>query len=317
MTTSYAVRMNIGPKETAIIRDLAEVLYPLLPASTAPRGNKGLTFPGAAGRVGLAHHWPGNEYVKPSKTDGIVALITNALERDEQKFCPLMLEIVKTALQKKNNGALTREKVDEVNRQIARLRFKIPELHDPAFLDVLPSESGAALAEKAPELILSELRREYMAISGLEPHPRGYAFEAFLTKMFAAHRMKPRKPFRLVGEQIDGSFDLDNFLYLVEAKWQAEPIDRARLAIFGDSVGKAEWTRGLYISNSTFSPEGLEAYVKHRKVNFVCMDALDLYDILGGKVTFPDAIRAKVRHAGEEGEPFVRLRQLCPSVAFD
>lgn len=32
-------------------------------------------------------------------------------------------------------------------------------------------------------------------------------------------RLQARAPFRLVGEQIDGSFQLGNETYLVEAKW--------------------------------------------------------------------------------------------------
>lgn len=168
-----------------------------------------------------------------------------------------------------------------------------------------------------PGLVLAELRKEHLALAGRPPQRRGYDFEVLLNRMFEAHGLKPRKPFRLKGEQIDGSFELDGVTYLVEAKFQATPVDRAQLAIFADSVGKAEWSRGVYLSDSGFSPDGLTALSRHRRVSFVCMDGLDLHDILSGSVSFQEAIRAKVRRAAEDGEMFVRVRDLFPRVSFD
>ena len=39
-----------------------------------------------------------------------------------------------------------------------------------------------------------------------QPQKRGFEFERFLNAMFAAYGLSPRSSFRLVGEQIDGSF---------------------------------------------------------------------------------------------------------------
>jgi hypothetical protein len=64
-----------------------------------------------------------------------------------------------------------------------------------------------------------QLKNDLIALSQLDPHPRGYAFERFLQDLFKAFEMDPREPFRLQGEQIDGSFQLDGETYLVEAKW--------------------------------------------------------------------------------------------------
>jgi hypothetical protein len=44
-------------------------------------------------------------------------------------------------------------------------------------------------------------------------------FEGFLNELFAGFGLAPRGAFRLVGEQIDGSFRLHGQTYLVEAKW--------------------------------------------------------------------------------------------------
>jgi hypothetical protein len=54
----------------------------------------------------------------------------------------------------------------------------------------------------------------------LSPQERGLRFERFLSKLFAAYQLAPRGAFRLVGEQIDGSFLLHAETYLLEAKWR-------------------------------------------------------------------------------------------------
>jgi hypothetical protein len=46
--------------------------------------------------------------------------------------------------------------------------------------------------------------------------------------------------FRLIGEQIDGSFDLQGNTYLVEAKWQATPIGNSEFQSF---AGRCERKR--------------------------------------------------------------------------
>lgn len=58
-----------------------------------------------------------------------------------------------------------------------------------------------------------------VALSSLDPQPRGYAFEKFLQELFNAFGLAAREPFRLRGEQIDGSFVMSGETYLVEAKW--------------------------------------------------------------------------------------------------
>ena len=62
------------------------------------------------------------------------------------------------------------------------------------------------------------LLRELQDLSALDPQPRGYAFESFLKRLFDKFGLEAREPFRLRGEQIDGSFILENEIYLLEAK---------------------------------------------------------------------------------------------------
>lgn len=187
------------------------------------------------------------------------------------------------------------------------------------FYAIIEKLGGSRPAQKqnkkqtAPASISPEdcarLKSELMAMSQLEPQPRGYAFEHFLKNLFDANGLSPRASFKLVGEQIDGSFELSAETYLLEAKWTAAQIGVHDLRSFNSKCeDKAQWSRGLFISESGFTGDGLQAFGSGRRV--VCMDGLDLYEMLDRNISFADVMARKVRRAAESGQPFVRLRDL-------
>lgn len=168
--------------------------------------------------------------------------------------------------------------------------------------------------EPAPSTTLDRnvsdaLKAQLLQLSELEPQPRGYAFEKFLKALFDANGLEARASFRLTGEQIDGSFELVGETYLLEAKWTAAPVGVADLRAFNGKVAdKASWSRGLFVSNSGFSDDGLSAFGRGHSV--VCMDGLDLYEMLDQSLSFADVLHRKVRFAAETGQAFARLRDL-------
>lgn len=158
-----------------------------------------------------------------------------------------------------------------------------------------------------PKSIL--LKQKLIELSALEPQPRGYAFEAWLTNAFDGFGMQAREPFRLRGEQIDGSFQLQGETYLVEAKWHSAQIGVADLHAFHGKVEqKAAWARGLFISNSGFTPDGLVAFGKAKRV--ICMDGFDLFETLDRELPLDQVIDRKARRAAETGLPFERVRDI-------
>ena len=163
-------------------------------------------------------------------------------------------------------------------------------------------------AEIDPSLSIA-LKNKLIEISQLEPHARGYAYEKFLKELFDANGLAARASFKLVGEQVDGSFELASETYLLEAKWTSPQTGAADLRAFNGKVeGKAAWSRGLFVSNSGFTPGGLAAFGSGKRV--VCMDGLDLFEMLDKNILFADVLDKKVRRAAESGNPFVRVRDL-------
>jgi hypothetical protein len=168
---------------------------------------------------------------------------------------------------------------------------------------------ASAPAPEIDRLLSESLKGKLLATSQLSPVERGYAYERFLKELFDAHGLSARASFRLVGEQIDGSFHLANETYLLEAKWTSPQIGAADLRAFNAKVEeKAAWSRGLFVSDSGFSPEGLLAFGRGKRV--ICMDGLDLYEMLNRNLSLADVLSKKTRRAAETGNPFVSVRDL-------
>lgn len=159
---------------------------------------------------------------------------------------------------------------------------------------------------------LLALRNDLIGFAQLTPQARGYAFETLLRDLFNVFGLEAREPFRLKGEQIDGSFMLQGEIYLVEAKWQDAPTGVADLHTFhGKLDQKAAWARGLFVSNSGFTEDGLVAFGRAKRV--ICMDGLDLFDTLSRELPLNHVLDRKVRRAAETGLPFARVRDLFPT----
>lgn len=176
--------------------------------------------------------------------------------------------------------------------------YRMPNRTKPSVITVKPSN-------------LKKLREDFLSLNTLSPQQRGFAFEKFLNELFLLFDLAPRNSFRLTGEQIDGSFQINTDTYLVEAKWQAKPTAQNDLLIFRGKVeAKSTWARGLFVSNSGFTEDGLTAFSQGKATNIIGMDGQDLYFVLNGEISLIDAINQKARRAVETGAFFVRVFEI-------
>jgi len=297
-------------KETQTISEIAELLYRFLPGKPHPFAAADISFPGVANKLGLSKFWIGG-----SKKPAIIQLLQATLDYRRDQFCNLIVEIVRMGIAYLSNKGepVTRDEIVKLNQLITKVNFKIPELWDPTFLDSLPSSQPITREEPSStnRKSIENLKNDLIGLTSLEAHKRGFALEKFLNELFAAYNLEPRGSFRIVGEQIDGSFQIGTDVYLVEAKWHNKQIDQSDLLVFHGKVeGKSKWSRGLYVSYSGFTPDGLTAYSKGRPTNIIGMDSQDLFYILNGEMSLVEAINRKARRAAETGEFFVSVYTL-------
>ncbi|NKT12011.1 hypothetical protein GS894_23880 [Rhodococcus hoagii] len=144
--------------------------------------------------------------------------------------------------------------------------------------------------------------------SPAEKANRGREFEAALVEMLSEAKLQPRKGYRPIGEEIDGSFWLDGRTYLFEAKWTSAAHPASSLYQFKGKVeGKLTGTVGLFFSMSGYSPDAVQALVAGKNLNLVLFDDSDINLLFEEEIDIAEAIRLKVRAAAESGTPYIQL----------
>ena len=307
--------------QTQALAEMAALFYSFLPGSGAK-----YTWLEAAAEHGLEQFWVGG-----SKLPAITQLLEATFERRRDRFCDLLLTAVRQGMKYriKQANPVTREEIHRLNILVHRVGFGIPELRDQKFLDGLPSKTppeeedvpaaparpdpqAAARAALAEET--EKLRLRFLALLGEKNvQARGYAFEGFLNDLFRVNGLAPREPFRVAGEQIDGSFEWQTHVFLIEARWRQDVADASDLYVLRGKVeGKSDWTRGLFISINGFSSLAADTFGRGRRANLITMDGQDLMLILEQRWSLQDAIRMKTRHAGETGEVCLPLAKAKP-----
>jgi hypothetical protein len=160
---------------------------------------------------------------------------------------------------------------------------------------------------------LSELRQELNDLATEKDRAKaGLALEKVLHRLFVLFQLNPRQPFRVVGEQIDGSFELDGQVYLMESKWEQNPLPEADLLVFGAKIEKkSTFTRGVFIALNGISEPARHAITQGKAPSFFVMDGHDLMMVLSEVISLTEFLRRRVRLLAEEGRvcvPFSELR---------
>jgi hypothetical protein len=316
--------MSLSLKEARAVSGLAGVLYDFLPGSGRTIWKGHVNFGTVATKVGLANFWLGG-----SKRPAINALLAQTLEHKRSLFQPLVLEIVRSGIsyREKQDNPITAAEIDALNGHIYEIGFKFPELWDRTFRDSLRqttaerAQHGVKQAEGEQQRTsvraqrseeLRQLKETFTALATESDRQKaGLALEILLNRLFKIYDLDPRRPFKVIGEQIDGSFDLDAQIYLVEAKWEKDPLPEAPMLVFrGKIEGKSTFTRGLFIALNGVSDEARHAITQGKSPSFFVMNGYDLFMILSEAITLTDFLRKRVRLLAEEGRvcaPFTEI----------
>jgi len=158
---------------------------------------------------------------------------------------------------------------------------------------------------------LAELTQEYYRLLGNdEPQKRGYRLEKVLRELFVLFDLDPKASFKVTGEQIDGAFTFQSTDYLLEAKWQKEPVAAADLDSLGAKLSrKLDNTLGLYLSINGYSEDGVKAHSSGRRL-VILMDGSDLMAVLEGRIDLIQLLLRKRRHAAQTGNIYLRIHEL-------
>lgn len=317
--------MSLPLKESRAVRELAESLYDFLPGSGSAAWRGHVSFRSVAEKVGVGDFWQSG-----SKLPMLIALFERTLEFRRGHFEPLVIEIVRAGLtyRQKNDKPLTPEDIQKLNGLILEVGFKFPDLWDQGFLESLRANGTTRATEHIQReqsfeklrenqrnrrsIELENLKSEFLKLHKSEYRQQaGLQLERVLNRLFACHDLAPREPFRVVGEQIDGSFELDHEIYLLEAKWQQSPSPAADLYVFREKVeGKSKFTRGLFLSVNGVSKEAQDAITRGKQPNFFITDGYDVMMLLQDNMELSSFLRKRHRLLAEEGRVCVQFHEL-------
>lgn len=313
-TGRYNHAVPLTMTEEQALTEVADLLYSYLPASGAI-----YTFGEAARDAGVADLWPGVKGTGLSKLPALMLLLEKTLSQRRDRFCVLVERMVRGGLKyrAKKGNPITAADIRSLNAVVAKVGFKIPDLWDPKFIASLPTGASPNPTVPIPEPTtpsrpdlrpaLEALREEFLALHALGGRQEaGIKLEGLLTRLFTLFDLEPNGPFRVVGEQIDGSFDLDREVYLLEAKWTAEKVSEAALLVLrGKIEGKSQFTRGLFLSINGYTPDAVEAITRGKSPNFIMLDGSHFYRVLDSHVRLDTILRRLVRHLAETGAPYL------------
>jgi hypothetical protein len=160
---------------------------------------------------------------------------------------------------------------------------------------------------------LTELRDLFYQLAAETDRAKaGLALEKLLHQLFVLFELHPRQPFRVEGEQIDGSFEIDGDIYLLESKWEKKPSPEADPLVFAGKIAKkSTFTRGVFIALNGISSQAKTAITQGMTPSFFVMDGHDPTMVLNEAISLPEFLRCRVRLLAEEGlvsVPFSELK---------
>lgn len=241
-----------------------------------------------------------------------VSLFVDRLVREQDEHQDLLLALIVDVAAMDDFPQLRRAedadaKIAEAKAAVGRLRALVKP-YEQALLERqrererIDASKVEAAERRATAQRLAELMSRYVEIVQMPPQQRGFALEGLLRDLFDTFDLDPRASFRVSGEQIDGGFTIDNTHFVLEAKWEKSPANRATLDGFHAKVERrADITQGLLVAIEGFEPAAVELHSR-RGSHIVLMDGGDLYAVLDGRIDLRDLLRRKLRHAAMTGE---------------
>lgn len=209
---------------------------------------------------------------------------------------------------------------DDSDSKIRKAKISVEKLRNQSkgYFDTIEELKKAESAriknqEKIKETInyqkkLDDLKNKFFEIAiNNDAQKRGLLLEKFLNDLFNFFDLDAKNSFKILGEQIDGSFTFDNTDYLLEAKWQKKLINAQDLYGFSGKIqGKLKNTLGLYVSLEGYSTESTKTDNPIVK-SIILMDGSDLMQVLEGRIKLTDMLYIKRRHAAQTGEIYYKI----------
>ena len=145
-----------------------------------------------------------------------------------------------------------------------------------------------------------------------DPWERGYVLQGLLQRLFDLHEIPVFRSFSRNegGEQIDGAFKLEGWLYLVECRWREKLADIRELdGLKGQVSRSGKQTMGLFVSINGWSRNVIPLLRQNPDKSIILMDGYDLRMVLAGEVGLRELLEAKIVALNLKAEPYLGVAE--------
>lgn len=251
----------------------------------------------------------------------IVATLVDHLAKNEEVYQRDLLRLMTETCEVTDFSHL--RKLDDGEKKASEARLAVDALREQVkgYRDLQEEEKAAEeRRQRAHEKMmrvnavqdeLNKLKQEFFTlVSAEDPQQRGFSLEKVLQGLFALFELDPKASFRNTGEQIDGAFSFEGIDYLLEAKWQQDPMPAKELdSLAGKLSRKLENTLGLFLSINGFSEDAVKVHSSGRRL-VILMDGSDLMAVLEGRIDLVQLLYRKRRKAAETGNIYLRIHEI-------
>ena len=153
-------------------------------------------------------------------------------------------------------------------------------------------------------------RFETMSDGGTTPQERGILFEQLMNQWFKLEGILAQNGFKRNegGEQIDGSFELDGWYYLVECKWQSEMTSAKEVdGLLGKLGRSGVQALGVFISVNGWSSHVVPLMKQNSDKRIFLVNGEDIRQSLSGKVGLVEMLRTKKEALNLSSEPYASV----------
>lgn len=197
----------------------------------------------------------------------------------------------------------------EAEQAISHLK-QLQEIRDYKIQEQRKERERKEAAAKVPSVTLPDLKAKFISLwqGKVVGAKRGYALEEILQALSILFSLETTEPYRVNGEQIDGSVKYDGEHYIVEAKWQDKAAANEAIYQFAGKIEGKMYGRGLFISVHGFSENVVGSLVRGKAIKTVFVDGADLIVVLEGSLSFTDMLDKKIKAAQTKGLIYIDAR---------
>lgn len=180
---------------------------------------------------------------------------------------------------------------------------QLQEIRDHKIQEHRKERERREAASKVPSTTLPDLKAKFIALlqNDVVGAKRGYILEEVLQSLSKLNSLEITEPYRVNGEQIDGSIKYDGEHYIVEAKWQEKAVANEAVYQFAGKIEGKMYGRGLFFSIHGFSEHVVTSLITGKALKTVFVDGGDIIVVLEGLIDFTDMLDRKIKAAQTKG----------------